>query len=984
MKKNARSKSRAGLAFGAVGLGLMVGSALPAAAMPAIELELTLSTDGQCGPSGQNDIMVEPGTSVDFCWTMTNDSGNEVTFHTMKSNPTFGTYFTNDGTVVDNGDTYVVLDSDVISADRTEVAEWQAFDQGNVQYDATATATIRVCPTASIVYVRESAAPGGTGLSWATAYQDLQDGLQHAEACAAANEIRIADGTYVPDRGTGDQSMSFEILESVAIVGAYAPGGSAMPDPSVHETVLSGDLDGNDNGFVFPLEPTRSDNARTVISLQLPNGLLSPNGNAMSLSHLTVSGGTNPASVGQLATAIEFDAFSSEVLVRNVTVEQNAGAPPTVRQAAGHVTIVDSVFRDNWSNFDGVFRTPARVNTTTSFVGVLFQNNVCITCPTLAVLNDEVEVIDSAFVWNFSTTGGGAIETRTPYASVTVTNSTIAGNNHDSAAAIIGGGGSVTVRNSIVWDNSGGAVSVTNPTTVTITSSDIEGGFAGSGNLDVDPMFINATGGDFTLGDLSPAKNVGDDSLIPADTADLDNDGNTTEQLPVDLAGETRVQQGRVDMGAFETEPLDPRGFVTLPTPCVAYDSTSATVSTLDDPLNGLELRTITLTGVIPQGQTGAPGVTCIPSGVTAAAVTITATNPSVPGNLRLSASGIAPEGGVVNYTNNGLSNSNTVTTEISLSGEVDLFANSPLANGVPATDVRIAVLGYYPDTGGDEYVGVTPCAVADSRLSQGSTGVFSGPFAANSPYPDIDVVGSFSATQGSNGVTDCGVPAAATSVVVNVVAVGGTGGSGYLSVGPGGIDPFELQVNFVPIGLNNAVQMIVPMNGGQTIAVDVDSAFIASTHVRLVVVGYYVSNGGANYTPINPCAVFDSRFGAGAFGGKRDGNSTTTYQVTGGGLAAQGGLDDCGIPAGATAVQINNVAIAADLNGNFQAFATGSSPTGGILNFASLLPAATNSNAIPIPLSSSGQMDLFTNTGGITGTSAVHARGVVLGYYTN
>ena len=61
----------------------------------------------------------------------------------------------------------------------------------------------------------------------------------------------------------------------------------------------------------------------------------------------------------------------------------------------------------------------------------------------------------------------------------------------------------LTLSNSIVW---GHATSVTGDTgsTQTITYSDIQGGYAGTGNRDVDPLFVAPASGDFHLQEASP------------------------------------------------------------------------------------------------------------------------------------------------------------------------------------------------------------------------------------------------------------------------------------------------------------------------------------------------------------------------------------------------------------------------------------------------------------------------------------------------
>ena len=59
-------------------------------------------------------------------------------------------------------------------------------------------------------------------------------------------------------------------------------------------------------------------------------------------------------------------------------------------------------------------------------------------------------------------------------------------------------------------------------------------------------------GGDYHLQQYSPCIDAGDNAALPPDTTDLDNDGNTTEPIPVDQDGEPRIIDGVVDMGVYE------------------------------------------------------------------------------------------------------------------------------------------------------------------------------------------------------------------------------------------------------------------------------------------------------------------------------------------------------------------------------------------------------------------------------------------------
>ena len=418
-----------------------------------------------------------------------------------------------------------------------------------------------------------------------------------------------------------------------------------------------------------------------------------------------------------------------------------------------------------------------------------------------------------------------------------------------------------------------------------------------------------------------------------------------------------------------------------LSSPCPIYDSASASGG-LSGPIPANTTRTVTVSGTLP-GDQGVPAGTCVPTGATGVLYTISAIGPQGAGNLRLSESGVVANGGVVNYVSNGMNNANTVAVPLGGSGDVDIFANNA------ATGVRLVALGYYSVAGDLTYNDVTPCAFADSRPTQGPSGGFVGPFAPGAAYPDVDVTGTFPAAQGG-GNTNCGIPNGADAIVANLVAVGSSGGSGVLSAATGGTNPSEPVTYFADLPVNNATTVVVPLSPSGTIAVDIDGLTGSPTsHIRLVALGYLSDEAGDDYNELDACAAFDTRSGQGASGpflGERTSGSggVTTYQITGSGIANQGGNNGgtCGVPDGASAVLINLVAIDPSQVGNFRAYATGSSPTGGVLNFAPLNPAMNNSNAVVVPLSATGEMDLFVNTGPNDGTATTNARGVILGFY--
>ncbi|MBC8451410.1 MAG: hypothetical protein H8D72_01745 [Planctomycetes bacterium] len=88
--------------------------------------------------------------------------------------------------------------------------------------------------------------------------------------------------------------------------------------------------------------------------------------------------------------------------------------------------------------------------------------------------------------------------------------------------------------NSILWSNSPDQLSATGP----VLSCDVQGGFVGAGNLDLDPLFFDPALGDCRLTPGSPCINAGDELLgTPA---------------PMDYLGSPRIVGARLDMGAHE------------------------------------------------------------------------------------------------------------------------------------------------------------------------------------------------------------------------------------------------------------------------------------------------------------------------------------------------------------------------------------------------------------------------------------------------
>ena len=120
--------------------------------------------------------------------------------------------------------------------------------------------SVMVCAASGKIIYVDADAPGPThdGSSWTHAYTGLQTAISAASNC----EVWVAEGFYRPTGPGGSRTASFNLKNTVTIKGGYA--GFGEPDPNareinVYETVLSGDLNGDDSLGIY------SDNSYHVV-----------------------------------------------------------------------------------------------------------------------------------------------------------------------------------------------------------------------------------------------------------------------------------------------------------------------------------------------------------------------------------------------------------------------------------------------------------------------------------------------------------------------------------------------------------------------------------------------------------------------------------------------------------------------------------------------------------------------------------------------
>ena len=405
-------------------------------------------------------------------------------------------------------------------------------------FSKTASAIVNVVPQA--IHVDPAATGLNDGSTWNNAYVSLTDALA---AALPSQEIRVAQGTYKPTTTT-NQFISFIIPSGVKILGGFAGVNSQTPDQrnlSLYPSILSGNI-GNPNN--------NSDNSLHVVKIA--------NADASGcLDGFTITGGyadnevSRQEDLGIMGGGIFMT--NCQLPISNCIIIDNAG----VAGGGAYVAASTSTFQ----NCQFIRNKQFTYGATEGVIGGAAVYNYTVPAPTY---------INCSFLGN-SADHGGAFYNST--GSPTAYNCIFVGNTANSGSLIqnqsndsfprlvncdaVSNNSSliinensmdlVTLTNCILWNNASGiTLSIAKP-----TYCDLQSSLTGTGNFSADPKFLrNPSAGldgkwgttDDDYGDLhipynSPCVNVGL------------NSANTTS---TDFAGNARIQQSKIDIGAYE------------------------------------------------------------------------------------------------------------------------------------------------------------------------------------------------------------------------------------------------------------------------------------------------------------------------------------------------------------------------------------------------------------------------------------------------
>jgi hypothetical protein len=294
-------------------------------------------------------------------------------------------------------------------------------------------------PYPDTLLVDADAAGANNGSSWVDAFNDLQQALSTARTIPEIDQIWVAQGMYKPaDPFSDDREATFQLKNGVTIKGGYAGFGEANPDArdiKAYETILSGDLNGDDIAGNDPCcllnDPCRIENSFHVVTG-------SETDETTILDGFTITGG-NANNIPILMDDFEgggiYVDFGSP-MVTNCTFSGNSafyGGGMYIK--FGHPTVTNCTFSAN-SAFDGGGGVFSKCYSEPVITNCRFINNYTnttgggINC----IDNCKPKIKNCNITANIAGETGGGIACF--YSSPTIINGTITGN-----TALVSGGG---------------------------------------------------------------------------------------------------------------------------------------------------------------------------------------------------------------------------------------------------------------------------------------------------------------------------------------------------------------------------------------------------------------------------------------------------------------------------------------------------------------------------------------------------------------
>jgi hypothetical protein len=171
-------------------------------------------------------------------------------------------------------------------------------------------------------YVDASAAPGGDGSSWASAFRYLQDALDQTVS-ERGDEVWIAAGTYYPDDGAnvtkGDRRASFFIKDGVSLYGGSESSSSSSSGSSESSSSLQSDSSSSSSESSSSLQSDSSSSSSESVSSESSSSTDFTNILALTKFNITESENDSDPVYYKLARPVQLDFSPNQPI--NVQIE---------------------------------------------------------------------------------------------------------------------------------------------------------------------------------------------------------------------------------------------------------------------------------------------------------------------------------------------------------------------------------------------------------------------------------------------------------------------------------------------------------------------------------------------------------------------------------------------------------------------------------------------------------------------------------------
>ncbi|MFZ5809752.1 MAG: beta strand repeat-containing protein [Chloroflexota bacterium] len=400
----------------------------------------------------------------------------------------------------------------------------------------------------SIRYAAPNASGSGNCSDWANACT-LQTALSGA---ASGDQIWVKMGVHYPGTA-GDRNATFTLKNGVAVYGGFAGTETLLSQRNwtTNKTILSGDIDNNDtntdgNSIAETWNDIQGSNAYHVVTGSGTNNTAILDGFVITAGQ---ANGSNPHERGGgMIVSTGSPTLNRLIFSGNLAASFGGGMFGNGSPALTYITFSGNSAANgggmvifNSSNLT-LTHVTFRNNSASSEGGGLYN-----------FMSSNSVLTNVVFSGNSAPSGGGI--SNALFSSLTLTNVTFNGNSASSQGGGVANASSdLTLTNVILWGDSapsGAEISNTGGYAPVVTYSDIQGGYAGAGNIEADPLFVDAASGNLRLQLTSPAIDAGNNAAVPAGvTTDLDGNARFVDVLSVPDTGSGTPPI--VDMGAYE------------------------------------------------------------------------------------------------------------------------------------------------------------------------------------------------------------------------------------------------------------------------------------------------------------------------------------------------------------------------------------------------------------------------------------------------